>query len=55
MMVANPNLVSPLISIWNLSVQHSFAPNLSLEIAYVGSHSKRLPGFVDINEAQPGS
>ena len=55
MMVANPNLVNPLISLWNLSVQHSFAPNLSLEVAYVGSHSKRLPGFIDINEAAPGT
>ena len=54
-MVANRHLVNPLIDTWNLSVQHSFAPNLSLEIGYVGNHSSDLPGLQDINQAPPGS
>jgi len=54
-LVPNVNLTNPRISTWNLNVQHSFTSNLSLETAYVGNHSKGLPGLMDINQAAPGS
>ena len=51
----NINLRNPIISTWNLGVQHSFTSNLSVEASYVGNHSKDLPGLIDINQAQPGA
>jgi len=51
----NTNFVNPMISMWNLGVQHSLTSNLSVEASYVGNHSKRLPGVIDINQAPPGS
>jgi len=55
MAVVNQNLLNPLISTWNLTVQHSLTSSLRLETAYVGTHSKRLPALIDINQVQPGS
>ena len=54
-LVPNTNLVNPLISTWNLGVQRSLTSNLSVEASYVGNHSKRLPGLIDINQAPPGA
>ena len=46
------NLKTPSVWNWNLSLQHAFTPNLSLELAYVGNHGSKLTGIRDIN--QPG-
>ena len=54
-LAVNTNLVNPIISMWNLGVQHSFTSNLSVEATYVGNHSKQLPSIIDINQAPPGS
>jgi TonB dependent receptor-like, beta-barrel len=35
---------------WNLSVQHAFGNNLSLNVAYVGTHGEDLRGTTDINQ-----
>jgi len=51
----DPNLRSPYISTWTLNVQHAITNNLSLEVAYVGTHGTKLPGFVDINQPAAGS
>ncbi len=39
---------------WNFSVQHQFARQTALQVAYVGSKATHLLGIVDINEAYPG-
>jgi len=54
-LVPNTNLVNPLVSTWNLGVQHSLTPSLSVEASYVGNHSKRLPGLIDLNQIDPQS
>jgi len=49
------NLKSPYVWNWTLSVQHAFAPSLTLELAYVGNHGSRLTGIRDINQETPGT
>jgi hypothetical protein len=51
----DPNLRSPYISTWTLNLQRAITNNLSLEVAYVGTHGTKLPGFVDINQPAAGS
>ena len=46
----DPNLKTPRVANWNLSVTRAFTPNLSLEVGYVGNHGWFLPGFADINQ-----
>jgi hypothetical protein len=55
LMGVDPNLRSPFILNYNLSVQHSFTPNLSVEVAYVGNKGYRLLNFADINNAPLGA
>lgn len=39
---------------WTLNVQHEIVPNLTLNVAYVGSHGVHLPFHADeINDVQP--
>lgn len=47
---ANPNLKSPYVGTWTVSVQHGFSNNVSLEVAYVGNHADNLTGAVDFNQ-----
>jgi hypothetical protein len=54
-MGVDPNLRSPFITNWNLSVQHAFSTNLALEVAYVGNHGSDLVGFKDINQPPLGA
>jgi hypothetical protein len=49
----DPNLRTPYITNWNLSVSHAFTSNLSLEAGYVGNRGTRLTGFSDINQVDP--
>ncbi len=49
------NLTTPYVTNWTLSIQHSFTPNLSMEIAYVGNHGSNLTGIRDINQPPVGS
>jgi hypothetical protein len=51
----DPNLRRPYASSWNLSLQHSFSNDLSLQVAYVGTHGTGLIGLNDINAPLPGS
>ena len=46
----DPNLKTPRVANWNLSITRAFTPNLSLEVGYVGNHGWFLPGFTDINQ-----
>ncbi len=49
-MGVNRNFVTPYVYHWNLSLQHSFTPNLVLETAYVGNHGSKLTGIRDVNQ-----
>jgi hypothetical protein len=55
LMGVDPNLKSPFVLNYNLSIQHQFGSNLSLEIAYVGNKGYRLLNFADINQAPLGA
>jgi hypothetical protein len=54
-MTVNRNLTTPYVWNWNLNLQHSFTPNLSLEAAYVGNRGTNLMGIRDINQPPVGS
>jgi len=54
-MSVDRNITTPYVWNWTLSLQHSFTPNLSLEMAYVGNHGANLTGIRDINQAPVGS
>ena len=47
------NLKTPYVSNWTVNIQHSFTPNLVLEVAYVGNHGSSLVGIRDINQVNP--
>lgn len=49
------NLKTPYVSTWALSLQHSFTPNLVLDLAYVGNHGSRLVGIREINQPTTGA
>ena len=46
----SPNLPSPMITSWNLGVQHALTPTLALDVNYIGNHGGRLPGVTDLNQ-----
>ena len=54
-MSVNRNITTPYVWDWTLNLQHSFTPNLSLEIAYVGNHGSNLTGIRDINQPPVGT
>jgi hypothetical protein len=49
------NLSTPYVWSYNLNVQHSFTPNISLEVGYVGNKGTNLTGIRDANQEAPGS
>jgi hypothetical protein len=51
----DPNLRTPYISTWTLTIQRAITNNLSLEVAYVGNHGTKLLGFRNINQPPLGS
>jgi outer membrane receptor protein involved in Fe transport len=51
----NANFETPYIDTWTLNIQRSLTNNMSLEVAYVGTHGTRLLGFQDINQAPIGA
>ncbi|MBZ5662056.1 MAG: TonB-dependent receptor [Acidobacteriia bacterium] len=54
-LAVNPNLRRPYAPAYNLSLQHAFTSNLSLQVAYVGSHGVKLLGLNDANPPAVGS
>jgi hypothetical protein len=52
---ANPNLVLPYVTEWNLSLEHAFTSSLSVTAAYVGNHGTKLFSIYDINEPIAGA
>jgi hypothetical protein len=51
----DPNLKTPRIYQFNLSLQRQFANNLTLEAGYIGYTANGLTGLTDINPFQPGT
>jgi len=49
------NLKTPYVTNWTINMQHSFTPNLVLEVGYVGNHGSRLVGIRDINQPTTGA
>jgi hypothetical protein len=49
------NLTTPYVWHWSFGMQHSFTPNLSMEMSYVGNHGSNLVGIRDINQPAVGS
>lgn len=47
------NLKTPYVISWDFNIEHSFTPNLVLELGYVGNHGSRLVGIRDINQVNP--
>jgi hypothetical protein len=54
-MGVNRNLTTPYVWNWTLDVQHAIAPNVTLEVGYVGNRGVNLTGIRDINQEQPGT
>lgn len=54
-MSVDRNITTPYVWNWTLNLQHSFTPNLSMEIAYVGNHGSNLTGIRDINQPPVGT
>jgi hypothetical protein len=54
-MSVDRHLTTPYVWNWTLGLQHSFTPNLSLELAYVGNHGSNLTGIRDINQPPVGT
>jgi hypothetical protein len=52
-MGVDPNLKTPYVINYSMSVTHAFGNNLSLEVGYVGNHGARLTGFADVNQCTP--
>ncbi len=44
------NQVTPSIHQFNVGVQYQLAPDLSLDVAYVGNKGRHLPGFRNLNQ-----
>jgi Carboxypeptidase regulatory-like domain len=45
----------PYVQEWNVGIQRAITSNMSLDLAYVGSHGTDLFGQTDLNEAAAGS
>jgi hypothetical protein len=50
-----PNFRTPYVDTWTLNVQRALTSDLSLEVAYVGTHGTKLLGFADINQPVLGA
>ena len=51
----DPNLRSPYVTTWTLSLDHAITNNLGVEVAYIGDHGTKLISMTDVNEAPLGS
>lgn len=47
------NFRTPYVENWTLGIQHAFSSKLSLDTTYVGNHGTKLPGVIDLNQANP--
>ena len=49
-----PNLKPPYVQSWNLTLEQALAPDLMLQIGYVGTKGTHILGLPDINQPPPG-
>ena len=49
----DPNLRTPYVTTWTLSVQHAITNNVSVDVAYVGNHGTKFISHSDDNQADP--
>jgi hypothetical protein len=49
----SPDKVLPVTYQWNFNIQHEIAPNLLMEVGYVGNRGLRQPNRFDANGAAP--
>jgi len=50
--VADPNMRTPKVSMWGLSIQQYVAPNTVFTLSYIGNHGIGLYGGYDANQAE---
>jgi hypothetical protein len=50
-----PSLTPAYVTEWNLSIDHAFTSNLSLDVSYAGNHSTNLWWTTDLNQPIAGS
>jgi len=48
-----PDIRTGYVQSWHLTAQRELAPNLLLDVAYVGNHSVKLVTLADYNQARP--
>jgi hypothetical protein len=46
----NPNLATPYVQQWNLTIQHEFKGHTFASASYVGNHATKLSRVVDLNQ-----
>ena len=51
----NPNFVQPYVISWNVDVQRVIANNLTVDLAYVGTHGNNQEAWININQPPLGS
>ena len=51
----NPNLVQPYVLAWNFDVQRAITSNLTVDVAYVGTHGANETDWTDINQPPIGA
>ena len=51
----DPNFVQPYVVAWNMDVQRAITNNLTVDIAYVGTHGTKQTDWLDINQPPIGA
>jgi hypothetical protein len=46
----NPNLATPYVQQWNLTIQHEFKGRTFASVSYIGNHATKLTRVVDLNQ-----
>src|SRR4030095_5295936 len=46
----DPDQVTPSIHQYNVGAQYQIAPDMALDVAYVGNKGRHLPGFRNLNQ-----